>query len=200
MLKPLRQITLFIIALSFLSLDFPAGREISWLVEPGSRLIIDGKSNVNKFRCAVEQYPGLDTLRIIYNEHTSDFIALNGAIQVHANSFDCKNDMMTSDLRKTILADQFPHLRVEFLPTDARRPDTTKPGKAIIQISLGGVCKEFTLDYHIERSANGKAVLKGSRKFLFSDFHLEPPTKLMGMVKVDNEFEVIFDLVLKPLV
>jgi hypothetical protein len=194
------RILLLILASSLqLSLSSPTIKEVKWLVERNSKLIIDGRSNVNKFRCQIDQYDGLDTLNILYDTQTSKVVSLTGAIEVLAESFDCKNDMMTADLRKTIMADKYPNLRVEFLPINKPvKYYGHMPTKAIIQISLGGVCKEFELHYTLNK-VNGSTLLVGSRKFLFSDFNLEPPTKMLGMVKVENEFEVIFDLVLKPI-
>lgn len=117
-----------------------------------------------------------------------------------AENIDCKNQHMTNDLRKTILAETYPTLKIEFLPVIQNKKSQNKKEKAtIIEVSLGGVCKEFDVGYSFNRRSNGYTTLKGSRKFLFSDFNLEPPTKLLGMVKVENEFEVIFDLILKPL-
>jgi hypothetical protein len=195
--------TLLFILFALLQFSFgkPMVKEVKWLVERNSKLIIDGRSNVNKFRCQIDQYYGLDTLSVRYDPYTSKIVSLTGSIQVEAENFDCRNDMMTADLRKTIMADKYPHLKVDFLPI--HKPVKNyghMPTKAVIQISLGGVCKEFELHYKIATSDNGATTLVGSRKFLFSDFNLEPPTKMLGMVKVENEFEVIFDLVLKPLV
>lgn len=196
----MRIFTIILISCLCLALERPASREIKWLVLANSKLIIDGKSNVNKFRCQVNEYCGIDTLRILYQPHSLEVVSLAGRIEVQAKSFDCGNEMMTADLRKTILAEKYPQVRIEFLPSQKKKDEKFKDSTAIIQISLGGVCKEFDLNYTLDKTPDGQTVLKGARRFHFSDFNLDPPVKLFGMVKVDDEFEVIFDLVLRPLI
>jgi len=39
--------------------------------------------------------------------------------------------------------------------------------------------------------------LKGGRDFVFADFNLEPPKRMMGLVKVHQQLNVSFELILK---
>jgi hypothetical protein len=53
------------------------------------------------------------------------------------------------------------------------------------------------MDCSIEAKSSGLIHLKGGRDFLFSDFNLEPPKHMMGLVKVQQNLTVGFRLVLK---
>jgi len=46
-------------------------------------------------------------------------------------------------------------------------------------------------------NAAGEILLNGGRKFCFSDFSLQPPRKLAGLVKLKDECDEQLQLVLK---
>ncbi|MFP4365744.1 MAG: hypothetical protein ACLFQA_01495 [Bacteroidales bacterium] len=46
---------------------------------------------------------------------------------------------------------------------------------------------------------NEVTYLHGDHHFYFSDFDLTPPSKFMGLINVQNQLEVSFDLILEEL-
>jgi hypothetical protein len=168
-----------------------------FIVQPSSRLMINGKTNVNAFQCATMSYHGKDTLVLIEGEHRRPFFE-KGYVGLDASSFDCGMKIMTSDFGKTIKAKQFPSIFIEFIsferiPVYSNAKDKFK-GK--MKISLGGVTQTFQMDCTIEPGPSGDFHLKGGRSFSFSDFKLEPPQRVMGLVKVQDTLDVNFHLVL----
>ena len=58
---------------------------------------------------------------------------------------------------------------------------------------MNNLFKKFEILYKIQK--NGKfLVLNGQRNFIFSDFELQAPTILGGLVKIYNKFNVEFNL------
>ena len=68
--------------------------------------------------------------------------------------------------------------------------------KPVAEIQLAGVCKRFEIDYSFENSGSSSIKLKGSGSFCFSDFNPTPPKKIAGLIKVKDDFDVNFQLVL----
>ncbi len=169
------------------------------IVQPTSTLTIDGKTNVNTFKCAIPQYIGKDTLVLHEGGHNVRPVFVKGSVGLDASSFDCGIAMMTSDFRKTIKSKSYPAIIIDFISFE-RAPSYTygeEKFKGIIKISLGGTTKLFEMDCTIEASPSGIIHLKGGRDFTFSDFNLEPPKRMMGMVKVQQGLNVSFHLQLK---
>jgi len=52
--------------------------------------------------------------------------------------------------------------------------------------------------YSVSSPNSDLVILKGKRQVLFSDFDIKPPTRLGGIVRVNNELDVEFTLHLKP--
>ncbi len=168
------------------------------VVLPDSRLTIDGKTNVNSFKCAISQYKGRDTLVLHEGGANVRPVFVRGSVQLDATSFDCGMAMMTSDFRKTIGSKSYPFIVIDFISFE-RTPhyNGDERFKGIVKISLSGVTRLFEMDCAIEAKSSGLIHLIGEKNFKFSDFSLEPPKKMMGMVKVDESLNVGFHLVLK---
>lgn len=166
------------------------------IVQPSSKLTIDGKTNVNAFQCAITQYVGRDTL-VLREGRNRRPVFTQGFVGLNAATFDCGMQMMTHDFRKTIKSKEFPVVSIEFISFE-RLPKygAAEAFKGKMKISLAGVTKPFEMTCTIETESSGYIHLKGSRRFTFADFNLEPPSHMMGLVKVQDALDVSFHLVL----
>jgi hypothetical protein len=168
-----------------------------FIVLPASSLSIHGKTNVNQFVCATARYCGTDTLILKETPHQKPIIQ-KGFVGLEASMFDCGMGAMTHDFSKTIKADQFPVIGIEFKSFE-RIPDLTCKEDmftALVAISMAGVTRDFNMPCVVEADKDIIA-LKGERSFNFADFKLKAPQRMMGLIKVDERLNVSFHLVLK---
>lgn len=63
-------------------------------------------------------------------------------------------------------------------------------------LSMGGATNQIDLSLNYKLLPNGELRLSGSKKILMTDFKMEPPTAMMGTIKVGNEVFVTFDITL----
>ncbi len=196
--------TLLIFFLLLVETAFTADKETPALthrliVQPESQLTIDGRTNINAFKCAIPQYLGKDTLVLQEGGPNTRPVFVKGSVSLDASSFDCGMAMMTSDFHKTIKSESYPAIIIDFILFE-RLPSyaySEEKFKGIIKISLGGATKLFEMDCTIEAWPSGLIHLKGGRDFKFSDFYLEAPTRMFGLVRVQESLQVNFHLVLK---
>jgi hypothetical protein len=169
-----------------------------FIVQPSSTLAIDGSTNVNSFQCGISSYIGTDTLILQEGKASQKPIFLRGRVALKASYFDCGMNVMTKDFNQTIKAKQYPHIVIDFKSFE-RAPDYTRgveKFKGTMNISLGGTTKQFVVDCTIKPQSSGLIHLSGFRTFLFSDFNLQPPEKMMGLIRIQEELTVRFNLVL----
>lgn len=172
---------------------------IKWIVEPQSTLSIAGKSNVNTFTCGITEFLQTDTLVYMNNEAVQKPALLKGTVIIAINRFDCGHRFMTNDLRKTLKADENPTLKIRFLTMDKLAAHVNNQQvKGWVEIELAGVVKQYEINYVLQNTNPAHLQLTGMKNILFSDFNLKPPTRLAGMIKVAQEIEVKFQLILKP--
>lgn len=173
---------------------------IRWVIQPQSNLQINGKSNVNTFQCGITEFLHTDTLVYTHNDPGQQAARLKGTVVIDINRFDCGHKFITSDLRKTLKADENPNLLIRFVSMDKFiQGQGTQPIKGIVEIELAGIKKQYEVSYVLQNHNTAQVQLMGSRTILFSDFHLKPPSRLAGLIKVAEEITVQFQLMLKPI-
>lgn len=178
---------------------FHKGKDGRWVVEKNSILCVHGKSNINTFTCQVQAYNNSDTITF-FNEKRRP-IKLSGDLQMDVLDFDCHNRMITRDFRKTLKADQYPVMTIHF-QTLNDLPYNAQPGEMIkgwVAIELAGVIRRFEIDYTFSNVSSTLLQINGGHHFCFSDFDLSPPTKFGGLVRLKDEFQVNFQLMLREL-
>ncbi|WP_140938820.1 YceI family protein [Sphingobacterium lumbrici] len=193
-MKNLILLVVFILSSSFA--EFPTTKkEYTFKVMRNSYIIINGSSNVNKFGCKVMKPTETKPLKAVI---TSDYkVNLDGAIRVKVDEFDCENNILNKDLRKTLKAENYPYMTISFKSLDQipfTEGEDTVTGTIIIE--LAGTTKEFKIPLSFIKKGNIYQ-MKGSKCFTFADFNLSPPKKIGGLIKVKDEFQATFMLSLQ---
>src|SRR5687768_7910963 len=87
-----------------------------WVIEKNSSLRIEGKSNVNTFKCDIIEYLNRDTI-LLYKDNSSDAtqIVTKGCLTLNINRFDCNQNYVTADLKKTLKAADNPYMKINLL-------------------------------------------------------------------------------------
>jgi hypothetical protein len=168
------------------------------IVQPESRLAINGKTNVNKYTCSIARYAGSDTL-VIKGERGKGAIFSKGIVKLIATEFDCNINFITNDFQKTINAEEYPHITIDFL-SFGQEPTfqaTEEKFKGKMRLSLAGKSKPVEIRCAIKKDEKGYFHLTGRKDFNFSDFGLKPPSKMLGTVKVQEKITVNFHLVIR---
>ena len=167
------------------------------VVHPSSTVTIYGKTNVNKYQCTIGRYSGSDTL-VITAERGKGAYFKKGLAKLNAREFDCNMAAITKDFAETIQAKKYPDIKIEFSSFE-RAPEfesTEENFNGKLTITLADVAVPCEVRCSIVKDEKNLIHLRGRRLFRFSDFNLEPPTKMMGLVKVHEKITVNFHLVL----
>lgn len=160
-------------------------------------VLIEGKTNVNKFSCRLKLDNVNDTLhiRVTQSHNRIDFQGLK--LRLPINEFDCGNPIMNADLRKLLRADEFPDLmlemqRIEFGPVSKGGYDDSFIINTLITIAEVKN-REIFRNSGIEE--NDEAIrFYGKHNLYLTNYNIEPPQKFFGTIKVQNELEVEFEI------
>lgn len=176
-----------------------SGNVAKWIIQKNSILQVAGKSNVNSFTCEISKYDNADTIQLFDNNNKT--IRLSGDLEMDILSFDCHSSMINKDMQTTLKADVYPQLKIRFLSLESMPLLRTNAEqiKGILEVELAGVIKRIEMTYCISRINDNYIRLSGSRSFTFSDFKLSPPQKFAGLIKIKDDFNVNFQLVLRAI-
>jgi hypothetical protein len=181
---------------SLLFLSGFAVKKEGWLIGPETKLIIYGQTNVNSFKCKMDCYNTLDTLAYTTDDDRCMIFFTENKMKIPVVSFDCENKMINRDFYDVLQSERHPNVEIQFVALERWTGNTQVGGTAYI--TLAGIKKPFTINYDI-KSTPTLLLLKGHQKICFSDFGLQPPQKMMGMIKVQDNLEVEFHLALRAL-
>ena len=176
-----------------------SGKIVKWVVEKNSTLSVQGKTTINNFICNINEYSKQDTIICISGPFKP--LSFTGEIQMDILNFNCHSKMITKDLRKTIRSDEYPTMTIKFISLQFMPLLQNKIEliKGLVEVQLAGVVKRFELSYSFLQSRPTYMQLNGGRSFRFSDFKLTPPRKFAGLIKIKDDFDVNFQLVLRTI-
>lgn len=169
----------------------------TWIVEQQSVLTIYGKTNINQFSCKLPSKKEVDTL-LISSFTKTELIFERGIVKVDPTIFNCGNEFIKRDFLETIKAEEYPFIYIDFLDIHFENTggiDLTK-AHGNVNINICGLKKIYEIGFNVKRLPNGKIQLNGQKELKLSEFKIKTPSKMMGLIKVSDEIEIEFQLML----
>ncbi|MCC5940189.1 MAG: YceI family protein [Balneolaceae bacterium] len=176
-------------------------RQVTYIPEEVSKLWIEGRSNINEFECQANQYIGEATL---FDNPDPEFLLdvndrLYLKVEIRVDGFECGRSRMNRDLQQALKSDEFPEIVFVFdnatMLNGPHEPEDAFEIEVHGSLTVAGNTKNIrfvTKAYYLEHD---KVRAIGKTTIRMSDFGVEPPTALMGLVKADDELSVNFDLI-----
>ncbi len=169
----------------------------SWVIERNSTLAIDGSSNINQFTCDIREYVRTDTLKSVNDQARKKYFFSNSNLSVDLKRFDCHHKYITADFRKMLKTDAYPNLVIRFISLDEFHGEGIVKG--LVDIELAGKKKRMEINYNCSHIGSNQLRLQGEKIMKFSDFELEAPRKIGGLIKINEEINVHFNLYFRKL-
>lgn len=169
-----------------------------WIIHQNSTLSVSGTSNIKDFTCRLESLHYDDTLAFTLSPASQIIVFRQHRLHIPVEPFDCGNRLIRKDFLQTLKHEAHPVIQLQFidLRISGRATWWKDPIEGAISITLGGVSQRYILDYDLNIYGEHVIELNGSRTLTLSDFNLEAPERLAGLVKIDEEVDVSFRLVL----
>ena len=169
----------------------------TWIIDAESKLTIQGSTNVNNFTCKIDYCTGTDTLQYVEDNSAREMRFTRSRMTIPIRSFDCGSKPISKDFWKTLKADSFPEMDINFISLQNLYFKNNSNIKGVVDITLAGVTTRYSIRYQVSIQENGTVLLTGSHSVNFTDFQLKAPRKLKGLIKVKERLNVEFNLVLK---
>lgn len=170
-----------------------AGAQDRIVVLPAeSRILIEGTSNVNSFTCEAAAVSGFGLLAD--NSGSDD---VKGEVEIPVQAFDCENRRMSRDLFEALKGERHPAIRYRL---DGVRIVDENPenGAALLEAEgtlwVAGTGRSIRTRVMGDRLANGYLRATGALDFSMSDFGIDPPTAMLGLVRVRDDVTVRFEI------
>lgn len=156
------------------------------MILPESELIISGSTNVNKFDCIFNIDLISDWKEVKFIREDKLLLFNNLKLHLLTEGFDCGNNRMNADFQDLLLCEKYPEIEIKIERIELISQDYTK---AYIQVKLAGKTNQYDLPVQVSEDH-----FIGKFKMNIRDFGLEPPKKALGLIEVDEQIEVRFNL------
>lgn len=159
-----------------------------------SKLTITGDTNIKDFTCRFDN-SFLREPRLILAEEVEDELRFkNAMLSLDIDGFDCGSRGINNDFQELLRSREYPEIllkleRVQLMPGQR--------AVASVEISIAGITRAYQIPVEIKNTSNPG--FRGSLGLNIRDFQLEAPRKLFGMIVVEDEIQINFDLKIQML-
>ena len=153
-----------------------------------SSLEVSGKTNVTGFSCTYEPeyFQAEHTLKFYKKEQV--ILLKDAELKLDIDGFDCGGKAINKDFRKMLKADDYPHIILNF-----KQVELTEAGQqATITINIAGQQNTYTIP--VTWCKEEQQHLKGILNLNITDFDLELPKKLFGLITIKDAIAIRFDI------
>ncbi len=192
--------TLLSLAVLLLS-PFGVPHDYPFEIEKGSKLYIEGTSNVNSFECMCTDEFNPQTAKITLSDDERQVWFTGTTLKLKTSLLDCDNSKMNRDLCEALKSEDYPYIRIDLHDALITEGTFDDPNGAKItcnaSITITNIARKVSLNVKGRRLSSGRYRFISTKELLMTDFGVEPPTALLGLIKVRNSIRINFDLITK---
>lgn len=172
---------------------------ISYTVLPQSRVTISGSSNVSHFTCVSPESHGIQRAEYHPGEMAHTMTFRNTHIQLTIDRFDCGSRAMNRDLQNTLNAVKYPQIDITLWSArllTAHQDSDTEKYEVRTEVTIAGCTQSVLLIANVQSAGTSTLRMRAEKALLMTDFEIEPPTALLGLIKVRPEITISLDLLI----
>src|SRR5690625_5069016 len=199
-----------------------AGAQTTITPEPESRFWIEGTSNVNSFSCIAEAFQGGMVIEPELPEEMPEKIEGDVILElkIPVLGFECGKRRMNRDINRALKSDSHPFIHFEYHNvrvadrrqqeiadgreqeiTDGREQEESFEGRGsnwLLEVegvlTVAGTSRTITFNAEGAVLDEKRVRVRGHKEILMTDYNIEPPTALLGVVRAQDELTVYFDI------
>jgi len=160
-----------------------------------STIEFKGTSTINTFYFRSASLKGNGAYIIDSNLDNSTYYA---DISVYVKSFDSGSKMMNSDMYEALKCDKYPIIDFKLVKiNNIEKSDSFKQNfNANITgvLTIAGKSNNMEIDFNVRELSDSTFYLKGNKSISMLDFNIDPPSKLFGLIQVDDTLNINFNL------
>jgi hypothetical protein len=158
-------------------------------------MTVQGTSSLHDWESTVENIECKGLLRLDNNNLLTDIERVDAKILVESIK-STKGKIMDNKTYEAFNSEKFPHIIYNLI---SKKIDATH---GLIEtkgnLTMAGVTKPIDMLVRYKTLPGGDIQFVGSKKIKMTDFKMEPPTAVMGTIKVGDEVTVYFEITVTP--
>ena len=165
---------------------------------PNSTLEFLGESTINTFNFRSESLKGRGTYIIDNFLKDSSYLA---EISVDIESFDSGSDLMNSEMYDALKYEEYPIINFRLIKIKHIQNSNNSllnfNADIIGVLTVAGKSNKMEINFKFVMLSDSTFYLKGNKSISMPDFNIDPPSKLFGLIQVDDTLIIYFNLYVK---
>lgn len=167
----------------------------AWAVLAGSQVEILGKTSLSDFRCAAPlRLPG----KAFEWQESQSYNVRNVLLPIYIRSLNCGNRLFNEVMYGALRAKKFPNIVIEVrevvIPLIPVSNEMSVRFYATVQ--LNGYTKAYWISAKTSRRSSNTFRVIGKQALKMTDFGVQPPIAVGGVVQTMNDIVIGFDILL----
>ena len=156
------------------------------------KLTVNGTSSLHDWESEVTKVDWIGSFLVASNEvnEVADVIVKIPVTSIKST----KGKIMDNKTYEAFKSDKNPYIIFKMNKSQITGGNGAQTIKADGALTMAGKTKQITLTVNVKTLSNGDLQLTGSYTMNMRDYSMEPPTAMMGAIKVGEEVTVKFDL------
>ncbi len=172
-------------------------------LDPGSEVTIEGTSSLHAFHCKTNKIMAYVDVDPGYTKDLTKIARPIVSVKVNivVRTLTCGNGQMDKNMYGTLDADKNPLIKYTMSGYDILDGSASPAAfvaKTTGTLTISGKEKVIDMKINAERLSDGKATARAEQAILMTDFGINPPSFMLGTLKVGNEVKVKFNLKAGP--
>jgi len=197
---------LIILILAFIGLYEQASgnnslsKQLEYRIRPTSKLGINGKTNINTFNCHSQEQFESKMLNFEVDHEQAAIFFQHTELRVNIDQLDCGINAINKDLKKALLAEEYPEIIINIKEVINTNCNTWITGQQWIDlnantdITITCETRPATIPIQVSKTDEKSFRIIGETQIQLCDFAIQAPVAMLGMIKVKDEINIKFDL------
>ncbi|SEQ14670.1 YceI-like domain-containing protein [Hyunsoonleella jejuensis] len=191
----MKRVLLFFIILIFFGFTYAEYANNTFvLIKPESKLVIHGKTNVNKFNCAYNVLTLQDPIPVYFELKGNRMVFKKTQLVLNNSCFSCGNKVMNKDFLKLLNSETYPNIIITLNEVESYA-ENDNIIQANVDIEIAGVVNSYTFPMQVNMYDTMQ--ISGILDVNICDFNMKPPKKALGLVVVNEIIQIDFALQIK---
>lgn len=171
--------------------------QLSPVILESAELEISGNTNIADFKCQLLELNSNDTISYVVDRNNNAKLFEGLEFKFGVTNFICDKSLMTTDLKASLKEKEFPHIVMKINKVTAESTYSQSGSQVVnahITMRIAGYSEVEYIEHALLTKNKNYLTLTGTHNVLMSKFQIEPPTKLFGTVRTEDEIEIGFSI------
>ncbi len=173
---------------------FVARKSLEVVVKNDSEVSISGTSNINSYNCCYNIAKLEDPIPVSFESNNKIMVFQSTVLELKSDCFDCGHKAINKDFNKLLKTDLYPNIKLKLVAIE-KTSEFKNTYNAKVEINIADVANSYT--FPVQVTKNEDIHIIGDLSIDLRDYQLEAPKKMMGLIVVDPDVVVNFNLYLK---